>query len=134
VNGLLTGSVQIIYAANVTVNPLVAGGKVRALARAGERSERPHRLLVSLRARLDGRNSNARGGRRASQPRRHVGLARACGADGNARAGHRQDPAEGVAQILYDPAMREKSKRTGAFPITSTPKQFSRFIRNEADR
>ena len=33
VNGLLTGSVQMIYAANVTVNPLVEGGKVRALAR-----------------------------------------------------------------------------------------------------
>ena len=39
-----------------------------------------------------------------------------------------------VAQILSDPAMREKSERTGAFPITSTPEQFGRFIRDEADR
>ncbi len=38
------------------------------------------------------------------------------------------------AQILSDPAMREKSERTGAFPIVSTPEQFSRFIRDEADR
>jgi tripartite-type tricarboxylate transporter receptor subunit TctC len=39
-----------------------------------------------------------------------------------------------VAQILSDPAMREKSERIGAFPIPSTPEQFERFIREEADR
>src|ERR1044071_3547649 len=33
VNGLLTGSVELIYAANVTVNPLIESGKVRALAK-----------------------------------------------------------------------------------------------------
>src|ERR1051326_370735 len=38
VNGLLTGSVQIIYAANVTVNPLIESGKVRALAPCRSRS------------------------------------------------------------------------------------------------
>ena len=32
-NGLLTGSVQLIYASNVTVNPLIENGKIRALAR-----------------------------------------------------------------------------------------------------
>src|SRR4029077_15304187 len=38
VNGLLTGSVQIIYAANVTVNPLIESGKVRALAKLDRRT------------------------------------------------------------------------------------------------
>src|SRR5689334_1222326 len=33
VNGLLTGSVDIIYGSHVTVGPLIDGGKVRALAR-----------------------------------------------------------------------------------------------------
>ena len=33
VNGLLTGSVQIIYAANTTVTPLIQSGQVRALAK-----------------------------------------------------------------------------------------------------
>ena len=38
VNGLLTGSVQIIYAANITVNPLIESGKVRALAKLDRRT------------------------------------------------------------------------------------------------
>src|SRR3954465_4070495 len=33
VNGLLTGSVDLIYGSHVTVGPLIDGGKVRALAR-----------------------------------------------------------------------------------------------------
>ena len=30
-----------------------------------------------------------------------------------------------VVQIMADPAMREKSERTGAFPFTSTPEEFA---------
>src|SRR4029450_2789917 len=33
VNGLLTGSVELIYAANQIVAPLIVGGQVRALAK-----------------------------------------------------------------------------------------------------
>jgi len=33
-----------------------------------------------------------------------------------------------------DPAMMEKSERTGAFPMTSTPDEFGQFIRQEAGR
>ena len=96
VNGLLTGSVQMIYAANVTVNPLVEGGKVRALAR----------LDRVAPASMAG-HSDARGGRRPSEPRRHVGLARSRGAQGNARADHRQDPAEGRADPVRPGDARE---------------------------
>ena len=39
-----------------------------------------------------------------------------------------------VAQIMADPAMREKSERTGAFPMTNTPEEFGQFIRQEAAR
>jgi tripartite-type tricarboxylate transporter receptor subunit TctC len=39
-----------------------------------------------------------------------------------------------VAQIMADPAMREKSERTGAYPMTSTPEEFAQFIRQEAAR
>ena len=39
-----------------------------------------------------------------------------------------------VAQIMADPAMREKSERTGASPFTSTPEAFAQFIRQEAER
>ena len=30
--------------------------------------------------------------------------------------------------------MREKSERTGAFPMTSTPEEFAAFMRREASR
>jgi tripartite-type tricarboxylate transporter receptor subunit TctC len=39
-----------------------------------------------------------------------------------------------VAEIMNDPAMQEKSERTGAFAFTSTPEEFGRFIRQEAAR
>ena len=39
-----------------------------------------------------------------------------------------------VVKILGDPVVREKSERTGNFPVTSSPEQFSVFIRREADR
>ena len=37
-------------------------------------------------------------------------------------------------KILNDPTVKEKSERTGNYPVTSTPEQFSAFMRKEADR
>jgi len=37
-------------------------------------------------------------------------------------------------QIMADPAMAERSERTGASPFTSTPEEFGRFMRDEAGR
>jgi tripartite-type tricarboxylate transporter receptor subunit TctC len=39
-----------------------------------------------------------------------------------------------IARIMADPAMMEKSERTGAFPMTKTPEEFGHFIRQEAAR
>ena len=39
-----------------------------------------------------------------------------------------------VAEILTDPAIREKSERTGAFPVIKTPAEFGGFIHEEAER
>jgi tripartite-type tricarboxylate transporter receptor subunit TctC len=39
-----------------------------------------------------------------------------------------------VVQIMADPVMAERSERTGAYPMTSTPEEFARFIRQEAGR
>src|SRR5262249_12904728 len=39
-----------------------------------------------------------------------------------------------VARVLSDPAFKEKSERTGNYPVTSTPDEFSAFIRKEATR
>ena len=37
-------------------------------------------------------------------------------------------------EIVNDPGVKEKSERTGAYPMTMTPDQFAIFIRTEADR
>jgi tripartite-type tricarboxylate transporter receptor subunit TctC len=39
-----------------------------------------------------------------------------------------------VVKTLTDPALKEKSERTGNTPVTSTPEEFSAFIRKEAER
>jgi tripartite-type tricarboxylate transporter receptor subunit TctC len=122
VNGLLTGSVQMIYAANVTVNPLVEGGKVRALARLDRVAPASMAGIPTLAA--------AAGLPNVEDMSVWLGLVAPRGTPAPVIGKIQQK----VAQILSDPAMREKSERTGAFPIASTPEQFSRFIRDEADR
>jgi tripartite-type tricarboxylate transporter receptor subunit TctC len=39
-----------------------------------------------------------------------------------------------VVKILNDPAVKERSERTGNYPVTNTPEQFAAFIIKEADR
>ena len=39
-----------------------------------------------------------------------------------------------VAKVLSDPAVKEKSERTGNYPVTNTPDEFSAFMRKEARR
>ena len=39
-----------------------------------------------------------------------------------------------VAKILADPAIKSKADASGLFPATSTPAEFSAFIRKEAER
>ena len=122
VNGLLTGSVQVIYAANVTVNPLIESGKVRALAKLDRRSPASMANIPTL--------ADAAGLPYLDDMSVWLGL-----------VAPKRTPKpiidklqQKVAQILADPAMREKSERTGASPMTSTPQEFARFIRQEAAR
>ena len=39
-----------------------------------------------------------------------------------------------VVKTLSDPAVKEKSERTGNYPVTSSPEEFAAFLRKEADR
>jgi tripartite-type tricarboxylate transporter receptor subunit TctC len=39
-----------------------------------------------------------------------------------------------VVKVLTDPAVKERSERTGNYPVTNTPEQFAAFIRKEAER
>jgi tripartite-type tricarboxylate transporter receptor subunit TctC len=121
-NALLTGSVQLIYAANQIVAPLVASGQIRALAKL-DRDAPPSMADIPTLA-------NAAGLADFDDISVWLGLV---APKGTAKPIIDKIHAE-VAKILADPAVREKSERTGNYPVTNTPEQFSAFIRKEADR
>ena len=122
VNGLLTGSVQLIYASNTIVNPLIESGKVRALARLDSRTPRSVANIPTL--------ADAAGLPNLEDMSVWLGLVAPKGTPRPIidKLHHK------VVEILGNPQMREKNERTGAFAFTSTPEEFAKFIRQEADR
>jgi tripartite-type tricarboxylate transporter receptor subunit TctC len=122
VNGLLTGSVDLIYAANQIVAPLIADGKVRALAKM-DRDAPPS--MASIPA-----ISDAAGLPNLEDISVWLGLV--------APKGTPKPIVDklhaAVVKVLADPAVKERSERTGNYPITSTPEQFTAFIDKEAQR
>jgi tripartite-type tricarboxylate transporter receptor subunit TctC len=122
INGLLTGSVELIYAANQIVAPLVANGQVRALAKL-DRDAPPS--MAEIPALADA----------ADLPDLDdlsvwLGLV---APKGTPKPIIDKINAE-VVKILTDPAVKERSEHTGNYPVTNTPEQFSAFIVKEADR
>ncbi len=121
VNGLLTKSVDLIYAANVIVNPLIASGQLRALAKMDSRPAPAAADLPSL---------AQASGVPVEDMSIWLGLV----------APKATPPAivlklqQKIAQVLADPAVAERSGRTGAYSMTSTPEEFAKFIRQEAAR
>ncbi len=122
VNGLLTGSVQLIYAANQIVAPLIASGQVRALAKLDRDAPPSMADIPAL--------SDAAGLPDLDDISVWLGLV---APKGTPKPIIDKIHAE-VVKVLSDPASKEKSERTGNYPVTSTPEQFSAFIRKEADR
>jgi tripartite-type tricarboxylate transporter receptor subunit TctC len=122
VNGLLTGSVQIIYAANVTVNPLIESGKVRGLAKLDRKAPASMANVPTL--------ADAAGLPNLEDMSVWLGLVAPKGTPKPVIDKLQQK----VVQIMSDPAMREKSEQSGAAPFTSTPDEFATFIRQETDR
>jgi tripartite-type tricarboxylate transporter receptor subunit TctC len=122
VNGLLTGSVELIYAANQIIAPLIASGQVRPLAKL-DRDAPPSMADIPTLADA------------ASLPDLEdisiwLGLV---APKGTPKPIIDKIHAE-VVKVLTDPAVKEKSERTGNYPVTSTPERFAAFIRKEADR
>ena len=122
VNGLLTGSVDLIYAANQIVTPLIANGQLRALAKMDRNAppsmaDIPPAAVAADLPDLDDMSV-------------WLGLV---APKGTPKPIIDKINAE-VVKILTDPAVKEKSERTGNYPVTSTPEQFSAFIRKEAAR
>ncbi len=122
VNGLLTGSVELIYAANQIVAPLIADGRARALAKL-DRDAPPSMASVPTLA-------DAAGLPELDDISVWLGLV---APSGTPKPIIDKIHAE-VVKVLTDPAAKERSERTGNYPVTTTPAQFSAFIRKEADR
>jgi tripartite-type tricarboxylate transporter receptor subunit TctC len=122
VNGLLTGSVQLIYAANQIVAPLIANGQVRALAKL-DRDAPPSMAGIPTLA-------DAAGLPDLDDISVWLGLV---APKGTPKPIIDKIQAE-VVKALTDPAVKEKSERIGNYPVTNTPEQFAAFIRREADR
>jgi tripartite-type tricarboxylate transporter receptor subunit TctC len=122
VNGLLTGSVDLIYAANQTVAPLLASGQLRALAKL-DRDAPPAMAHIPTLA-------DAAGLPDLEDISIWLGLV---APKGTPQPIIYKIHAE-VIKALSDPTVKEKSERTGNYPLTNTPEEFAAFIRKEADR
>ena len=122
VNGLLTGSVDVIYAANITVNPLIESGKVRALAKLDRRSPASMANIPTL--------ADAAGLPNLDDMSVWLGLVAPKGTPRPIVDKLNRK----IVEIMADPGTREKSERTGAYPMTGTPEEFAAFMRQEAAR
>jgi tripartite-type tricarboxylate transporter receptor subunit TctC len=122
VQGLLTGSVELIYAASAIVMPLAQSGQIRLLAKMDSREHPglPHLPTAAAAADLEGLDDISV----------WLGLVAPKGTPKPIVDKLQQK----VAQILADPAIKEKSERTGNYAISSTPEEFGAFIRREAER
>jgi tripartite-type tricarboxylate transporter receptor subunit TctC len=121
VNGLLNGSVDLIYGATVTVSPLIEGGQVRALAKLDSRPN-PYPELQTLAAAADVPNLD--------DMAVWLGLV---APKGTPKAIIDKLNKE-VVHILADPDVREKFDKTGNFAVSSSPAEFEAFIHKEATR
>ena len=122
VNGLLTGSVEIIYAANVTVNPLIESGKVRGLAKLDRNAPASMANIPTL--------ADAAALPHLEDMSVWLGLVAPKGTPRPIIDKLQQK----VVQVMSDRGIREKSERAGAVAFTSTPEEFAKFIRQEAER
>src|ERR1700730_7105345 len=129
VNGLLTGSVDLIYAANEIVAPVIERGAVRAIARLARapagwpRAPPPSRGFVPPLGEAAGLPDFA-------DISVWLGLVAPRGTPKPIIAKLKAE----VARTLADPALTEKAERTGNYPVSSTPEEFAAFIHNEAGR
>src|SRR5258705_13447502 len=112
VNGLLTSSVELIYAANQIVAPLIASGQVRALAKL-DRDAPPSMADIPILA-------DAAGLGDLDDISVWLGLV---APKGTPKPIIDKIHAE-VVKALTDPVVK-KSERTGNYPVTSTPEQFA---------
>ena len=122
VNGLLTGSVDLIYAANQIVTPLIASGQVRPLAKMDRNAppsmaDIPTAAVAADLPDLDDISVWLGLVAPKGTPKPIIDKIHAA-----------------VVKTLADPVVKEKSERTGNYPVTSNPEEFAAFLHKEAER
>jgi tripartite-type tricarboxylate transporter receptor subunit TctC len=120
--GLLSGSVDFVYASSVVTAPLIQGGQMRALARMSHR-EVPMLAGVPVLA-------EAAGLADFDDLSIWLGLV---APKGTPKAIVDKLNRE-VMRILNDPAVKQKSEAVGGYIETTTPEQMAAFMRREAAR
>jgi tripartite-type tricarboxylate transporter receptor subunit TctC len=121
VQGLLTGTVDLIYAATVVVGPMIESGQIRALAKLDSRRT-PYPELPTLAAAADLRDFD--------DVSIWLGLVAPKGTPKVVVDKINRE----VVRILADPGVRQKFDQSGNFAVSSTPEEFEAFIRREANR
>jgi len=122
VQGLLAGSVDLVYASTVIAVPLISAGQVRALARLDHR-DLP--ALAGVPALAD-----AAGLKDFDDLAVWLGLVAPKGTPKPIIDKLNRE----VVRILNDPEVRRKSEAIGGYIETSTPDEFAAFTRREAAR
>ena len=122
VNGLMTGSVDLIYAATQIVSPLIEAGQVRALAKLDRRTPP---LLGNLPTLAEAAHLTD-----LDDISVWLGLMAPAGTPRPIIAKLQRK----VAEVMADPVIREKSERGGSYPMTMQPDEFAAFLRTEAAR
>jgi tripartite-type tricarboxylate transporter receptor subunit TctC len=120
--GLLAGSVDLVYASTVIAVPLIEGGQVRALARLDHRVV-PALADVPL-------LKDAAGLKEFDDLAVWLGLV---APKGTPRSIVDKLSRE-VARALNDPVVKHRSEASGGYIETSTPEEFTVFMRKEAMR
>jgi tripartite-type tricarboxylate transporter receptor subunit TctC len=120
--GLLSGSVDLVYASSVIVAPLIESGQVRALARMDSRVVSAVADVPLLR--------DAAGLKDFDDLGVWLGLVAPQGTPRPIIDKLNRK----VAEILNDPVVKQRSEASGGYIVTSTPEEFAVFIRREAER
>jgi tripartite-type tricarboxylate transporter receptor subunit TctC len=120
--GLLAGSVDLVYASSVTTLPLIESGQVRALARMSRRAATSLAGVPVL--------ADAAGLHGFDDLSIWQGLVAPKGTPKPIVDKLNRE----VVRILNDPAVKQKSESTGGYIGTSTPEEMTDFMRKEAAR
>jgi tripartite-type tricarboxylate transporter receptor subunit TctC len=120
-HGVLTGAADFVFDGTAAELPLIQAGNLRALAKLDSRPFKPLPALPSLKAATGVDLGDLSVWNGLVAPR-------------GTPAPIVQKLAAETAKVLNEPALKAKAEAVGIYTVSSTPAEFSAFIRHEAAR